>query len=144
MRDSNRLNYKIKSNQKELISYAFVGISILIFDLILFNFLSYSTLKIEPVTSKIVAGILSTSLAFYVHRQITFGEREYERETKHQATLFFVVQAAGICIASACLWFSHYVLEFKGVVSDNIAGNFVGLGFATIFRFYFNSKFVYR
>ena len=144
MRNSSRLNHKMNNKQKELISYAFVGISILVVDLILFNLLSYSTLRIEPVTSKIVAGILSTSLAFYVHRQITFGERDYERETKHQATLFFVVQVAGICIASACLWFSHYILEFKGVISDNIAGNFVGLGIATIFRFYFNSKYVYR
>ena len=144
MTDSFRLKERMIDNQKEFIRYAFVGISILVVDVILFNSLAYSNLRIEPVTSKVFAGILSTSLAFYVHREITFGKRDYKMKSRHQASLFFIIQAGGICIASTCLWFSHYILHFQGVISDNVAGNFVGLGIATIFRFYFNSRYVYR
>jgi putative flippase GtrA len=131
-------------NAREPIRYVLVGGLVFSADVFLFNLFSFSSLNIEPVTSKIASGICATLLAFYLHRHWTFGDRSYEYVKMKQATLFFVVQAVGILIATMCLWFSHYILGLRNPVADNIAGNVVGLVLATAFRYFFNSRYVYR
>lgn len=131
-------------NLREPVRYVLVGAMVVSVDTAVFNLLAFFLFEIEPIASKLMAGVCSTLLAFYLHRHWTFGKREYELSKMRQATMFFVVQVIGITIATTCLWISHYVLGFDGVIADNIAGNIVGLVLATIFRFYFNSRYVYR
>lgn len=124
--------------------YVIVGFLVVTIDVILFNLLTMQRINAEPVSSKIVSGSLATILAFYLHREWTFNSRDYDRATSQQALIFGIVQAVGIVIASTCIWVSHYVLDFTSATANNISGNLIGLLLATAFRYYFNSKYVYR
>ncbi len=124
--------------------YVIVGALVFAVDASLFNILISSKIGFESVTSKVVSGLIATVLAFYLHKVWTFGSRDYELATSRQAIIFGLVQLGGILIASTCIWISHYVLEFTSTTADNVSGNVIGLLFATLFRFYFNSKHVYR
>ena len=124
--------------------YLVVGSFIFLIDLILFNVFSFSRLAIEPVASKILAGIISTTVAFYLHRHWTFNSREFEFSHNNQAPRFVTVQIGGVAIAAACLGISHYLMGMHGFLADNVSGNLVGLILATAFRYYFNSTYVYR
>jgi putative flippase GtrA len=46
-------------------------------------------------------------------------------------------------IAVACLWFSHYVLDLRSPLADNISANGVGLVLGTMFRFWTYRTFVF-
>jgi len=44
---------------------------------------------------------------------------------------------------TACVGISHYWLGFTSVLADNVAKNLVGVGFASVFRFWAYRRFVF-
>ena len=60
------------------------------------------------------------------------------------AALFFAFSLAGMVIAVGTLWVSHDLLGFTSPAADNVAGNVVGFGLATLFRFVTYRTFVFR
>ena len=56
----------------------------------------------------------------------------------------FLVNAGGLLIAMACLWFSHYVLGFRSALADNISANVIGVGLGNIFRYLMYRTVIYR
>ena len=53
----------------------------------------------------------------------------------HEGVEFALVSIGGMLIGLFCLWVSRYVLGFDNLLADNIAGNVIGLGLGTLFRF---------
>ena len=54
-----------------------------------------------------------------------------------------VFNVAGMVIALACLGLSHYVLDLRSPLADNISANGVGLILGTLFRFWAYRRFVF-
>ena len=48
-----------------------------------------------------------------------------------------------MAIALSCLGFSHYVLDLRSPLADNISANLVGLALGMVFRFWSYRTFVF-
>ncbi|MFD3688052.1 GtrA family protein [Nocardiopsis sp. NPDC058631] len=88
-----------------------------------------------PLSGQVLGTLASIAVAFVGNRFWTFGGRArtgYGRET----LLFLVMNGVGLAIQLACQGFSVYVLGLDGALAQNIAGNVVGVGIGTLFRFF--------
>ncbi|RFA11076.1 hypothetical protein B7R54_03790 [Subtercola boreus] len=87
-----------------------------------------------PIGAKVAAVAVATIVTWFGNRYWTFREhrrKNYIRELFE----FAVVAVSGLLINLLCLWVSHYVLGFTSLLADNISGQFIGTGLATLFRF---------
>jgi putative flippase GtrA len=93
-------------------------------------------------TAKIISGVAATLFTYIGNRTWTFRHRR-SRPAHHEAMLFFAVNGIGVIISTVYLNFTHDVLGLtsKGAVSFN---NILGIGLATIFRFWAYRQFVFR
>ena len=127
----------------EAAKFGTVGLTALVVDIGLFNFLLYAgPLQGKPLTAKAVSVAVATTFAYFGNRFWTFkhrGNTGYAREY----LLFFGLNGVAMLIAMGCLWISHYALGLTSPLADNIAANVIGLGLGTLFRFWSYRKFVF-
>ncbi|WP_150239329.1 GtrA family protein [Nocardiopsis quinghaiensis] len=97
--------------------------------------LLWSVAGAAPLTGQVVGTLCSIAVAFVGNRFWTFSDRArtgYGRET----VLFLTMNGVGMLIQLACLGVSVYVLDLDGPLARNVAGNVVGVGLGTFFRFF--------
>lgn len=130
----------------ELAKFGVVGAVAFVVDVGTFNLLRYHSadgaLHDKPITAKIISTVLATLVAYTGNRFWTFRHRKrvgYAREY----LLFFVLNGVGLAIAVGCLALSHYVLDLRSPLADNISANLVGLGLGTMFRFWAYRRWVF-
>lgn len=99
-------------------------------------------LDLGPLTSKTLAVLLATSVAFLANRSWTFGER-YRRHALAAYALFFGVNGVALLIGLGCLATSTYVLGLTSPVAENISANVIGVGLGTLFRFWAYHRWVF-
>lgn len=119
--------------------FGLVGLVGLVVDVGLFNLLSLTVLRPDDVhEGPIIAKVISTSVAILCNwmgnRHWTFRAHR-GRQLLREGVEFALVSIGGMLIGLFCLWVSHYVLGFDNLLADNIAGNVIGLGLGTLFRF---------
>lgn len=122
-----------------LVKFGVVGSLGLVLDIAVFNLLRVGVLGADQWwATAIGAKVVSTSLAIIFNwlgnRYWTF---RHERHTHiaQEFVEFVVASLLGMGVSLACLWFTHYVLNFTSLLADNISGNVIGLGLGTIVRF---------
>jgi putative flippase GtrA len=109
---------------------------------------SFTLLRLTPIfaASPLKAGVVSTLLAIGVNwignRSWTFDSRRAGRTV--EAAQFLAVSLLGMVVALGCLAVSHYVLDLRTVLADNIAKNVVGLVLGSALRFVLYRHWVYR
>lgn len=130
----------------ELAKFGVVGAIAFGVDITAFNLLRYHSadgaFHDKPITAKIISTVLATLVAYTGNRFWTFRHRKrvgYAREY----LLFFVLNGVGLAIAIGCLTLSHYVLDLRSALADNISANLVGLGLGTMFRFWAYRRWVF-
>ncbi|HJE59927.1 MAG TPA: GtrA family protein [Nocardiopsis listeri] len=87
------------------------------------------------LVGQIIGTSCAIAVAFVGNRFWTFRDRArtgYGRET----LLFLVMNGVGMLIQVGCLGFAVYVLGLEGQSASNVAGNVVGVGLGTLFRFF--------
>ena len=85
---------------------------------------------------------MATVFTYFGNRHWTWADRE--RNAVHrEVLLFFFFNAIGLLIAVGCLAVSHYVLDLRSPLADNIAANVVGLLAGMAFRFWSYRTFVF-
>ena len=138
---------------REASKFGVIGLLAFVIDAGLYNLLMYGpvlstdaaaegVLGDHPLTSKVVATAAATAFAWLGNRYWTFRHAR-RADVGREALLFVVFNVLGLLIALACLWFSHYVLDFRSQLADNISGNGVGLVLGTLFRFWAYRTFVF-
>lgn len=100
-----------------------------------YTLLWHGLLDGSPIKSRLASTALATLFAWFAHRHWTFHHRKSQRPWK-EFSLFLAMSAAGLLIVVATQAFSHYVLGYTSFTADFVAGGIVGLGLATIFRFF--------
>ncbi|HEU0041430.1 MAG TPA: GtrA family protein [Jiangellaceae bacterium] len=131
--------YRLHHLVREGLKFAAVGGIGFVFDLMVFNFLLFSDgghgpLHDNPLLAKTIAVVVATGITYSGNRLWTFRHRA-RTGLAREYSLFFLLNALGLGIALACLWFSRYALDLSGPVADNIA-NLAGIGLGTLFRFW--------
>ncbi len=96
----------------------------------------------KPLTAKVVSTVVSATNAFVLNRYWSFRHRE-RASVGRESGLFVLFNAIGLAIALACLGVSHYVLDLRSALADNVAANGVGLVLGTLFRFWSYRRFVW-
>ncbi|MGV1034579.1 MAG: GtrA family protein [Microbacteriaceae bacterium] len=92
------------------------------------------------------AKLISTSVAIlfnWVGNRYWVFRAHRRRDVLKELFEFVIVSIGGMLIALGALWFTHHVLGLNNLVANNVAGNVVGLGLGTIFRFVLYRYWVY-
>jgi hypothetical protein len=130
----------------EVMKFGAVGLIALVVDIGLFNLLRYAggegPFYDKPLTAKVISVVVATTVSYIGNRFWTFRDRG--RTTfMREYVLFFVLNGIAMCIALACLWFTHYALGLTSPIADNISANVIGLGLGTLFRFWSYRRWVF-
>ena len=123
---------------RELMRFGAVGGVAFVVDTGLFNLLRFGPgeiLEAKPITAKIISVAVATVVSWLGNRFWTFSDRRTETRLREFAG-FVVVNIGGMAIAIACLGFSHYVLDLRSPLADNISANGVGLVLGMLFRYF--------
>lgn len=123
---------------REMVKFGVVGAVAYVVDVGLFNLLRFAgpaLLEDKPLTAKSISVAVATCVAWYGNRQWTFRHRRTPRPLR-ELVQFAAINVVGLLITLACLGFSHYVLDLRSPLADNISANVVGLAISTLFRFY--------
>lgn len=128
---------------RQLTKFALVGGVGFVIDTV-----AFTALRLTPAfaSSPLKAGIISTVLAIIANwvgnRYWTFGPHRSSRNVL-EAVEFATVSVLGMLVALGCLALSHYVLDFRTVLADNVAKNVVGLVLGSAIRFLLYRHWVY-
>jgi putative flippase GtrA len=127
--------------------FGLVGAVGYVVDVSLFNVLRYAgnpgVLHHKPLTAKAISVAVATVFTYLGNRHWTWSNRERSGMRREMA-LFFLLNGVGLLISVGCLAVSHYLLDLRSPLADNVSANVVGLLLATAFRFWSYRTFVFR
>ncbi|OZF43690.1 hypothetical protein CH291_25180 [Rhodococcus sp. 14-1411-2a] len=134
----------------ELIKFAIVGGTTMVFDLVIFYSLSLTVLEQKPVIAKIISGVLATLLSYFLNREWAFKHRG-GRERHHEALLFFAISGVGVLIAAGPLWIANNVFDIRDtseslttvVIIDFVLNYIIGNLLQMAFRFWALRRFAF-
>lgn len=135
------LEDRVRSLVSELAKFGTVGALAFVVDVGLFNLVLHQRPD-KPLTAKVVSTVVAATLAYGLNRAWSFRHRQ-RSSVRREYVLFFLLNGVGLAIALGCLAFSHYVLGLSSRLADNVAGNVVGIGLGTLFRFWSYRRFVW-
>lgn len=131
------LRHRRRARLVELLRFGSVGGLAFVVDTGVFNLLRFGPgdlLEDKPITAKILSVAVATLVSWLGNRYWTFSDRKTETRAR-ELLGFAVVNIGGMAIAVACLGISHYVLDLRSPLADNISANGVGLVLGTAFRY---------
>ncbi|HET7476251.1 MAG TPA: GtrA family protein [Dermatophilaceae bacterium] len=132
---------------REMLKFGVVGAVAFVVDIGLFNLLRFAggegPMYDKPIRAKIVSVAVATLTAWLGNRYWTFRHRR-RAAAHHELLLFVVFNVAGMAIALVCLATSHYLLNLRSPLADNVSANGVGLVLGTLFRFWAYRTFVFK
>ncbi|MBT1192338.1 GtrA family protein [Rhodococcus kroppenstedtii] len=134
----------------ELIKFAIVGATTMVFDLTIFYSLSLTVLESKPVVAKVLSGVLATILSYILNREWSFKNRG-GRERHHEALLFFTISGVGVLLAAAPLWIANNVFDIREgatsltalVIIDFVLNYIIGNLLQMAFRFWALRRFAF-
>jgi putative flippase GtrA len=135
------LYLRIEHLVHEVAKFGLVGAIALVVNFSVFNLLR-AGLDLQPIRSKVAATVIATVVAYLGNRHWTYADRDRQHWSR-ESTLFFAFNGVGMIIEAGCLAISHYALDYRGVLADNISGNMVGLALGTLFRFWAYRNWVF-
>ena len=119
--------------------FAVTGAAAYLVDVAVFNLLSAPT---GHITAKVLSSIAAITVAYLGSRYYTWpGHRP---ATGHPILVFVAVSVAAATVQLGCLWLSHDILGWTGVLADNLSANIFGMGLATALRFWGFRRLVFH
>lgn len=121
--------------------FAMTGVAAYLTDVAVFNLLLLAA-GTSPTWAKVLSSAAAIGVAFAGSRHYTWRDRRTDSPWREYALfVLFSVLAAGIQLA--CLLVSHNLLGLRSALADNISANVVGMGVATLFRFWTFRTYVF-
>jgi putative flippase GtrA len=125
----------------EFSKFGVVGVVCTVIDVGLFNVLHFGA-RIDPLASKSISVAVAATVSYLGNRHWSFRRRGgsgFGREFP----VFFLLNAIGLGFSLACLAITKYGFGLTGPIALNLAGNVVGMGLATVFRFWSYRRWVF-
>ncbi|MCF6524037.1 GtrA family protein [Streptomyces sp. JJ36] len=127
---------------RELAKFGTVGAFGFLVNVAVFN-LCIRTLELATVRSGVIATAAAICTNYLGNRYWTYRGADKSR-VRRELSLFLCFSGIGLVIENGVLAFSHYGLDLTSPLADNLAKNVVGLGVATVFRFWSYRSWVFR
>lgn len=125
----------------EFAKFGVIGAICTVIDFGLFN-VFHLTFGVDPLVAKTLSVTIATTCSYFGNRYWSFRHRA-RSGFRREYVRFYVLNGIGLGIALACLAVTKYVLGFTGPLALNLAGNVVGMGIATFFRFWSYRRWVF-
>ncbi|MBU7598611.1 GtrA family protein [Streptomyces sp. P38-E01] len=142
MGEKRTLSSRLRQLAGELGKFGTVGAFGFLVNVVVFN-LCLRTFELASVRSGVIATFAAICCNYVGHRYWTYQDSDKSR-VRREVTLFMVFSGFGMAIENGVLALSHYGFGFTSPLADNIAKNVIGLGLASIFRFWSFRTWVFR
>lgn len=125
----------------EVAKFGAVGTAGLLVNLLVFN-LVRNTTDLPVVRASVTATVVAICSNYIGFRYFTYRDRDKSGRTK-ELTLFLLFSAVGLVIENGVLYAATYGFGLDSPLQSNVF-KFVGIGVATLFRFWSYRTWVFR
>jgi len=126
---------------REVAKFGAVGGAGLLVNLLVFNLVRHVT-DLQVVRASVIATVVAIIFNYLGFRYFTYRDREKGRRTK-ELGLFLLFSAVGLVIENGVLYAATYGFGWDSPLQSNIF-KFLGIGIATLFRFWSYRTWVFR
>ncbi|MBX7552425.1 GtrA family protein [Streptomyces sp. NPDC004232] len=126
---------------REVAKFGTVGVAGIFVNLAVFNLVRHAS-GLPVVRASIIATVVAIAFNYVGFRYWTYRDREKSGRTK-ELTLFLFFSAIGLVIENGVLYAATYGMGWDSSLQSNIS-KFVGIGVATLFRFWSYRTWVFR
>ena len=127
---------------REALKFGIVGGINTVINFAVFNALALTLFHGGQLKANVVATVVATFTSYFMNRHWTYRDRP-KSAIRRETTLFVLFNASGLVIELGVLFIAKYGLGTESLLLLNVF-KFLGLGLATIFRFYTYRTFVFR
>ncbi|MFD1542218.1 GtrA family protein [Nonomuraea guangzhouensis] len=135
-----RLYQRFSALLHELTKFGTIGAIAFLIDTGMLNLFA-GVFGMGPLTSKVLATLISATAAYLGNRFWTFRHRE-QSGLGREYFLFFLLNGIALLFGLLVIGFTKYTLHLHDLLSLNIA-NIVGVGLGTLFRYWSYKKWVF-
>ncbi|MCX4575413.1 GtrA family protein [Streptomyces sp. NBC_01571] len=126
---------------REVAKFGAVGGAGLLVNLVTFNLVRHAT-GLQVVRASVIATIVAIVFNYVGFRYFTYRDRDRGGRTR-EMTLFVLFSAVGLVIENGVLYVATYGFGWDSPLQSNVF-KFVGIGIATLFRFWSYRTWVFR
>ncbi|WP_030897309.1 GtrA family protein [Streptomyces sp. NRRL F-5126] len=126
---------------QEVVKFGAVGGSGLLVNLLVFNLVRHVT-DLQVVRASVLATVVSIISNYIGFRYFAYRDRDKSGRTR-ELTLFLVFSGIGLVIENGVLYAATYGFGWDGPLQSNVF-KFIGIGVATLFRFWSYRSWVFR
>jgi putative flippase GtrA len=126
---------------RELIRFGAVGGAGVLVNLGVFNLVRHAS-DLPVVRASVIATVVAIVFNYVGFRYWTYRDRDKSGRTR-ELTLFLLFSAAGLVIENGVLYLATYGFGWDTPLQSNVF-KFVGIGVATLFRFWSYRTWVFR
>ncbi|GAA5066274.1 GtrA family protein [Streptomyces similanensis] len=132
---------RIRRAWREVVKFGAVGGAGLLVNLLVFNLVRHTT-DLPVVRASVIATVVSIVFNYIGFRYFTYRDRDKSGRTK-ELTLFLLFSAIGLVIENGVLYLATYGFGWHSPLQSNVF-KFLGIGIATLFRFWSYRSWVFR
>ncbi|CCK29608.1 integral membrane protein [Streptomyces davaonensis JCM 4913] len=125
----------------EVAKFGAVGGAGLLVNLGVFNLVRHVT-DLQVVRASVIATVIAIAFNYVGFRYFTYRDRDKSGRTK-ELTLFLLFSTVGLVIENGVLYTATYGFHWDSPLQSNIF-KFLGIGVATLFRFWSYRTWVFR
>ncbi|MEV0241477.1 GtrA family protein [Streptomyces sp. NPDC050674] len=126
---------------REVAKFGAVGGAGVLVNLVVFNLVRHTT-DLQVVRASVVATVVAIVFNYVGFRYFTYRDRDKSRRTR-EMTLFLLFSAIGLVIENGVLYLATYGFGWDTPLQNNVF-KFLGIGIATLFRFWSYRSWVFR
>ncbi|MFI0141618.1 GtrA family protein [Streptomyces luteogriseus] len=126
---------------REVAKFGAVGGLGVLVNLVVFNLVRHTT-DLQVVRASVIATVVAIVFNYVGFRYFTYRDRDKSRRTR-EMTLFLLFSAIGLVIENGVLYAATYGFGWNTPLRNNVF-KFLGIGIATLFRFWSYRSWVFR
>ncbi|MEU8686200.1 GtrA family protein [Streptomyces sp. NPDC048611] len=141
MSEPSALRSRLEALTREVVKFGAVGGAGVVVNFAVFNLVRQLT-EVPVVRASIIATVVATGTNYLGYRYFTYRDRDKRGRTK-ELTLFLLFSAVGLVIENGLLYVATYGFHWDTPLQNNVF-KFLGIGLATLFRFWSYRTWVFR
>ncbi|GKQ33740.1 GtrA family protein [Streptomyces sp. A012304] len=132
---------RLRRLAREVAKFGAVGGVGLLVNLGVFNLVRHVT-DLQVVRASVIATVVAIAFNYVGFRYFAYRDRDKTRRTR-EMTLFLLFSAVGLVIENGLLFLATYGFGWDSPLQSNVF-KFLGIGIATLFRFWSYRTWVFR